>query len=450
MEGSLPLLILLQVALILSNAVFACLEIAVISMNDRRLDRLAKTGNRRARRLKRLTEQPARFLATIQVAITLSGFLGSAFAAENFADGLAAWLGQWVPLSARTLNAVSVVGITLILSYVTLVFGELVPKRLAMRRAEQLALGMSGLVCAIARLCAPIVWLLTVSTNAVLRLLGIDPQAEDNAVTEEEIRMTVDVGCEKGAIDTEERTFIQNVFEFDDLTAGEIATHRTNVAVLWLEDDDATWARTLHETRHERYPVCDGSIDKVTGVLIAKDWFRQADKSRAAVLKACVRPPVFVPEGVKADVLFRDMKRRHNPFAVVCDEYGGMSGVITMNDLIECLVGETPDEDTAVGQPPPDVEKVGPDVWRVQGSASLEEVAKAIGVPIDAEDCDTFGGFLLAQIGAIPADGTHATVRAGRLSVEIPEVRDKRVAVALVTLLPAEPGTEGSEADEEA
>ena len=448
MGSSLFLLILLQVALIASNAVFACLEIAVISMNDRRLERLAKTGNRRARRLARLTEQPARFLATIQVAITLSGFLGSAFAAENFSEYLAVPLQGWLGGSMTMWNSISIVLITLLLSYVTLVFGELVPKRLAMRKAEPLALGMSGLVCAIARLCAPVVWLLTVSTNAVLRLLGIDPTKEDDAISEEEIRMTVDVGCEKGAIDTEERAFIQNVFEFDDLTADEIATHRTDVAALWLEDGDETWARTIHESRHSRYPVCDGSLDKVVGVLIAKDWFRLERRDRAAVLAQAVRPPVFVPEGVKADVLFRDMKRRHNPFAIVCDEYGGMSGVITMSDLVERLVGETPDEDSAAGEPPPDVEKVGPDVWRVQGSAPLDEVAQALGVPIDAEDCDTFGGFLLAQLGAIPADGAAATVKTERLSVEIPEVRDKRVPLALVTVLPAPQPEDGEDAAE--
>lgn len=260
--------------------------------------------------------------------------------------------------------------------------------------------------------------------------------------------MTVDVGCEKGAIDTEERTFIQNVFEFDDLTAGEIATHRTDVSALWMEDSDETWEKTLHETRHSRYPICDGSIDKVVGVLIAKDWFRLTDHSRKAVMKGAVRPAVFVPEGVKADVLFRDMKRRHNPFAVVCDEYGGMSGVITMSDLVERLVGETPDEDSAVAPEAPDVEKVGPNVWRVQGSAPLDEVAKAIGVPLDAEDCDTFGGFLLAELGAIPADGSQANLKVGRLEVEIPEIRGKRVAVALVTVLPEE-RPEGEEPEEE-
>ena len=448
MGSELFLLILVQVALILANAVFACLEIAVIAMKDRRLGLLERTGNRRAKRLAKLTAQPAKFLATIQVAITLSGFLGSAFAAENFSELLAEPLQAWLGGSPKMWNSISIVVITLALSYLTLVFGELVPKQIAMRKAEPIALGMSGLVCTIAKLFAPIVWLLTVSTNGVLRMLGIDPTKEDHSISEEEIRMTVDVGCEKGAIDTEERAFIQNVFEFDDLTADEIATHRTDVTALWLEDDDATWAKTIHETRHSRYPVCDGSLDKVVGVLIAKDWFRLEKRERAAVMAQAVRPPVFVPEGVKADVLFRDMKRRHNPFAIVCDEYGGMSGVITMSDLMERLVGETPDEDSAAGETPPDVEKVGPDVWRVQGSAPLDEVAKSLGVPIDAEDCETFGGFLLAQLGAIPADGAAAKVETERLSVEIPEVRDRRVPMALVTVLPA-PTPEDDEDEEE-
>ena len=268
-------MILLQVLLIALNAVFACAEIAVISMNDSKLVKLAAEGDKRAVRLARLTSQPARFLATIQVAITLSGFLGSAFAAENFSDGLVNWLlGLGVPIPAATLDAVAVVVITLVLSYFTLIFGELVPKRVAMRKAEALALGMSALISGIAALFAPIVWFLTISTNAVLRLLGIDPNAEDETVSEEEIRMMVDAGSEKGAIDPEEKDFIQNVFEFDDLTAGEIATHRTEISLLWLEESMEEWEQTIHNSRHTRYPVCDDSADHIVGILNAKDYFR--------------------------------------------------------------------------------------------------------------------------------------------------------------------------------
>lgn len=234
--------LLLQIILIALNAVFACAEIAVISFNDNKLARLAEQGDKRAVRLARLTSQPARFLATIQVAITLAGFLGSAFAADNFSDMLTEWLvGLGVSLPASTLDTISVVLITIILSYFTLVLGELVPKRVAMRKAEALALGMSGLISFISKLFAPIVWLLTISTNALLRLIGIDPNADDEEVTEEEIRMMVDAGREKGVIDEEETEIIQNVFEFDDITAGELATHRTDIALLWTDETMEQW-----------------------------------------------------------------------------------------------------------------------------------------------------------------------------------------------------------------
>ena len=346
MENSILFMILLQVFLILLNAVFASAEIAVISINDAKLARMAAEGDKRAVRLARLTSQPARFLATIQVAITLSGFLGSAFAAENFSDGLVNWLvSLGVGIPAATLDAIAVVIITLVLSYFTLIFGELVPKRVAMRKAESLALGISGLISAIAKLFAPIVWFLTASTNAVLRLLGIDPNAEEETVSEEEIRMMVDVGTQKGTIDDEEKQFIQNVFEFDDLTAGEIATHRTDLTILWLEESMEEWAATIHNSRHTRYPVCGESADDVVGILNAKDYFRLTDRSREAVLKQAVETPYFVPDSVKADVLFRNMKGGCHPLAVVLDEYGGMTGIVTINDLVEQLVGDLGEED---------------------------------------------------------------------------------------------------------
>ena len=210
MEGSILLMILLQVILIALNAIFACAEIAVISMNDSKLSKLAAEGDKRAIRLARLTSQPARFLATIQVAITLSGFLGSAFAADNFSDKLVGWFMKLgVPIPEKTLDTIAVIFITIVLSYFTLIFGELVPKRVAMRKAEPLALGMSALISGIAKLFAPIVWFLTVSTNAILRLLGIDPNAEEEEVSEEEIRMMVDLGSQKGTIDHDEKEFIK-------------------------------------------------------------------------------------------------------------------------------------------------------------------------------------------------------------------------------------------------
>ena len=437
MENSILLMILLQVFLILLNAVFASAEIAVISINDAKLARMVAEGDKRAVRLARLTSQPARFLATIQVAITLSGFLGSAFAAENFSDGLVNWLvGLGVGIPAATLDAIAVVIITLILSYFTLIFGELVPKRVAMRKAESMALGISGLISAIAKLFAPIVWFLTASTNAVLRLLGIDPNAEEETVSEEEIRMMVDVGTQKGTIDHEEKQFIQNVFEFDDLTAGEIATHRTDLTILWQEESMEEWASTIHNSRHTRYPVCGESADDVVGILNAKDYFRLTDRSRETVMEQAVETPYFVPDSVKADVLFRNMKGSCHPLAVVLDEYGGMTGIVTINDLVEQLVGDLGEEDVCRSDFPL-IEAVDSGTWKIRGEAPLEEVAQVLGVTLPCEDFDTFNGLIFGAMATIPEDGATIEVETAGLVIRVTEIRNHQVAMALVCL--AEP-----------
>ena len=365
-------MIILQIVLIALNAIFASAELAVLSINETKLERMAEEGNKRAKRLFKLTREPAKFLATIQVAITLSGFLGSAFAADGFSEPLVDWiLSLGVNIPRTTLDSIAVVVITLILSYFTLVFGELVPKRVAMKKAESLGLGISGLVSGISVVFRPIVWFLSVSTNAVLRLLGIDPNEADEQVNEEEILMMVDAGSEKGAIDEQEKEFIQNVFAFDDLTAEEIAVHRTEVTILWMEDSMEDWAKTIHDSRHTLYPVCQDSADNIIGILNAKDYFRLDDKSRENVMRNAVKDPFFVPETIKADVLFRKMKKTRNIMAIVLDEYGGMVGIITLNDLIEQLVGDlgedTPEEEAAE----PHVEQMNENTWAIIGNVEL-------------------------------------------------------------------------------
>lgn len=429
---SILLMLLLQLLLIALNAIFACAEIAVISMNETKLDKLAEQGDKRAKRLKKLTTQPARYLATIQVAITLSGFLGSAFAAENFSDLIVNWLLQMgVNMSRAGLNTIVVISITLILSYFTLIFGELVPKRIAMRKTETLALGMSGLLSFISKLFAPIVFLLTTSTNAVLRMLGIDPNEAAEAVSEEDIRMMVDAGSEKGTIDLEEKTFIQNVFEFDDRTAEEIATHRTEVSLLWLDESMEEWEKTIHDSRHTLYPVCNESVDNIVGVLNAKDYFRLEDKSRENVMKEAVRPAYFVPETVKADILFRNMRKNHTGFAIVLDEYGGMTGIITMNDLIEKLVGDLVDEDPTE-EDVPLIVRIDSETWKINGSALLEDVEEALSIELPVNEYDTFGGLVFGNYGSVPDDGTTFEIEACGLVIKVTEVLDHQIDSALV------------------
>ncbi len=434
MKDSILLTLGLQVVLIALNAIFACAEIAVISMNDNKLAKMAAEGDKRAVRLARLTNQPARFLATIQVAITLSGFLGSAFAAENFSGRLVDWLlGLGVLLAPDALETIAVVFITIVLSYFTLVFGELVPKQVAMRKAESLALGMSGLVGGISKLCAPLVWLLTVSTNGVLRLMGIDPNAQVEEVSEEEIRMMVDAGNEKGTIDNEEREFIQNVFEFDNLPVVEIITHRTDITLLYLEDSLEVWDQTIRDTRFTYYPVCDETPDQIVGVLNTKIYFRMKDKTKESVMEQAVTDAYVVPESLKADVLFRNMKKEHEQFAVVLDEYGGFSGIVTIKDLIEELVGDLEDDVL----PEETVEKIillEENVWQAEGGALLEELSQVLEMPLESEEYDTLNGLVFHHLGTSPE--VDSVVELEGLQIVVTKMHNYQVETAVLTKIP--------------
>lgn len=429
-DGHIFMPILLQIILIALNAIFASAEIAVISISDTKLERLASNGDRRAKRLIRLTKNPAKFLATIQVAITLSGFLGSAFAAENFSDSLVNWvISLGVKLPPATLDSIAVVVITLILSYITLVFGELVPKRVAMRKSEKIALSVSGPVSFLAKIFAPVVSMLTFSTNLLLKAMGIDPDADEEEVTEEEIRMLVDAGGEKGVIDQEEQEFIQNVFEFDDLTAEDVATHRTEVTILWADDEVEKWEETIHENRYTRYLVCGESEDDVVGVLDARDFFRLKDKTKENIFKNAVNPPYFVPNSVMADTLFHRMRRENQRLAVVLDEYGGLCGIITLIDLVEQLVGELgADEDV-----PKDILRISADTWQVYGSAPIRDVAEELGMGIPEDlEANTFGGLIIAELGSIPEDGSRPEIALDGFNIRVNQVSDHRIGLTTV------------------
>ncbi len=405
---SIGLLLLLQVVLIALNAIFASAEIAVLSINEAKLERMANEGNNKAKRLFKLSKEPAKFLATIQVAITLSGFLGSAFAADNFSEPLVNWvMSLGVTIPRGTLDAIAVILITLILSYFTLIFGELVPKRLAMKKSEQIAMGISGLVSGVAIVFRPIVWFLSVSTNLILRLFRIDPNEADDEVSEEEIRLMVDAGSEKGTIDTQEKEFIQNVFEFNDLTAGEVAVHRTDVVALMLEDSLDVWDEIICRERHTRYLVCDGSMDEVVGILNAKDYFAIKEKTKESVLEAAVHDAYFVPDVIKADVLFLNMKKTHNSMAVILDEYGGMQGIVTMQDLLEQLVGDLGEEEPDPENSEPSIEKLDDLTWKIRKNISLTELEKEIGITFASDDFETFSGLVFSVLGSVPEDGDH-------------------------------------------
>ncbi len=427
--------LILQFTLIALNAIFACAEIAVISMKDAKISKLIEQGNKKAKKLAKLTEEPTKFLSTIQVAITLSGFLGSAFAANTFSDYITDFiLSLGIASTYRgAVDTASVIVITLILSYITLICGELVPKRIAMKKTEKIALALTPLVYFISKLFTPLVFLLTKSTNGVLRMFGIDPNEKDEEVSEEEIRMMVDTASENDVIDEEEKEIIQNVFEFDDLTVGEFCTHRTDLELLFDEDDVEEWDKTIHETRHSLYPICKETVDNVIGVLNTKDYFRLSTKDKETIMKEAVRPAYFIPEGIHADVLLRQMKETRNHFAVVLDEYGGTAGIVTMNDLLEQIVGDL-ESDTPASEETPEIENIGENTWKIMGTAPLDEVAEELGIEFEDDENETFGGLVFSSYGSVPEDGTTFDIEIGRLHINVTEIKEHRIESCIVVV----------------
>lgn len=401
-EYTIAELLLFQAVLIFFNAIFACAEIAVISINDNKLKKLAENGDKRAIRLSSLTAQPAKFLATIQVGITLAGFLGSAFAADNFSDRIVSWLlSLGVTISPAKLDVLAVIGITLVLSYITLIWGELVPKRIAMQHAEKIGLLMSSLIYTIAKIFSPIVWFLTVSTNMSLRSIGINPEEKNENVTEEEIRIMIDVGSENGTIDDTEKKMIHNVFEFDDKAVYEVMTHRTNVQLLNIDDNIDTWEKIMIKTRYSVYPIYQNNYDNILGILNIKDYFKYKPQGKSAIINQAVKPVLFIPETLYIDDLFQNMQKSRIHFAIVVDEYGSISGIITMNDLLEEIVGDLEDDANA---PPsiPNIKQINQNSWLIQGTTPIEDVSKTLNIEFTDIDCDTFAGFVLSLMKEIP------------------------------------------------
>ena len=432
--------LLLQVVLIALNAFFAATEFAVVSLNENHLRRDAEEGDKKAQKLLKIVESPTRFLSTIQIGITLAGFLGSAFAADNFAGRLTDWAVDIWGLDAAAagaVNTLSVVVITIVLSFFTLVFGELVPKRVAMRKTEQVARFSCGVVSALAQVMRPIIWLLTVSTNGVLRLLRIDPNAQEEEVSEEEIRMMVDIGEEKGAIQRDERDMIENIFEFNNRTAEDVMIHRTDVVMLWVNDTDEEIEKTIRETGLSRYPVYEEDADDIIGILNSRNYFLNARNKAPKPLRELLHSAYFVPESVRADVLFRDMQSKKVHMAIVVDEYGGTSGIVTMEDLLEEIVGNIYDEFDP--QDEQEIVPLGENLWRVAGTAELKELSETLDIELpEDEEYDTLGGLIFAQLSVIPEDGSQIELDVYGLHIRVTELAERRVEWALVSKLPPE------------
>jgi len=432
--------LLVPFLLILVNAFFAATEIAVISLNDNKIRKQAEEGDKKAAVMLKLAEAPNDFLSTIQVCITLSGFLASAFAADRFASRLSQALlnAGFTLFTPDTLNTLCLILITLILSYFTLVLGELTPKRIAMKDPEKVARFTSGVIVVVQKIFRPIVWLLSKSTNGMLRLFGIDPTAANDQVTEEEIRMMVDIGGESGTICQDERTMIENIFEFNNTPAESVMVHRMDVVTIQVEETSEEILQTIRESGLSRFPVYDEDVDDIVGVLNTRDFLLNAQSDAPKTLRELLRPAYLVPETVQADALFRDMQKRKVHMAIVVDEYGGMSGIVTMEDLLEEIVGNIYDEFDPAEES--EIVQVSENLWRCDGTVDLETLAETLDIelPLD-EEYDTLGGMIFSCFTTIPEDGSTPEVDVNGLHIKVEEITDHRVETAMVSKILPEP-----------
>ena len=430
--------LLVQVILILINAFFAATEIAVISLNANKLRKLEEEGDKLAPKLLHMVEDSSGFLSTIQIAITLSGFLGAAFAGDAFAEYLTAWLlSLGVGIPASVLDTISLVVVTIILSYFTLVFGELVPKRIAMQKSMEMARLSCRVVSAIATIAKPVVKLLSLSTNGVLRLLRMKTDVEEEQVTEDEIRMMIDLGNESGSINEDEKELLHNVFDFSDQTVSDVMTHAADVESISVDATREEVLDTIRSTGLSRFPVYGEDESDILGVLNTRDflvdWVSDGTKS----VRDLMRPAYLVPESLSADDLLRDMQIKKIHLAVVLDEYGELAGVITVEDLLEEIVGSIYDEFDP--EEPQSMVEVKPGVWQVAGSLRAMDLADVLGLDLPADaDYDTVGGMVMSCLPAIPQDGTRLTVETCGLRIQVEEIRDRKVVRALVEKLPPE------------
>lgn len=416
--------IIILVILILINAFFASAEIAFISLNDAKIDLLAKEGDKKAKKIQNMLKNPSKFLATIQIGVTLAGFLSSAFASDTFADKLSPMLNNWIPnVSISTWKSVSIIIITIILSYFTLVFGELVPKRIAMKYYEKVSFASIGIIKTISIITAPFVKFLTFSTNIISKLFGVTGEEEDN-VTEEEIRMMVDVGEEKGTIQEEEKEMINNVFEFNDKFVSEIMIPRNKIFAL---DIDMTIAEVIEklsvDMRYSRIPVYDENMDNIKGIIYIKDLLI-SNKNKNSKIKSLVKEAYFVSETKRVNELFQELRKDKKQIAIVLDEYGGTAGMVTMEDILEEIVGEIYDE---YDKETDKFKKIDNNTFLFDASIALYDVEKFLNIEIDEEDVDTLGGYLIKKLDRIPKDGEKPVVETEKVTYKIEKVKDRQI-----------------------
>ena len=411
--------------LIFINAFFAASEIAFISLNDAKIEKQAKEGNKKAKQIEGMLKSPSKFLATIQIGITLAGFLSSAFASDAFAEKLSPMLYNLMPFFSLTVwNNIAIVLITIILSFFTLVFGELVPKRLAMKYYEKISFGTIGVIRTIFILTSPFVKLLTFVTNGISKMFGV-AESDQEQVTEEEIKMMVDQGEESGNIKEEEKELINNVFEFNDITVSEIMRHRKDIFAvdINISNEELMEELTKEEFRYSRIPVYDETIDEVKGILYVKDVLKNINKKTFRV-KNVVKEAYFVSQNRLINEVFKELQKNKTQIAIIVDEYGGTAGLITMEDILEELVGDIYDEYDKVEK---EYEKIDDNTYLLSGSLPIYDVNKLLNAEIPEGDYDTLSGYLQEEMGRIPKDEENPIIETDKVTYKIEEYEDKRI-----------------------
>lgn len=411
--------------LILINAYFAASEIAFISLNDAKIEKQAKEGNKKAKQIEKMLKTPSKFLATIQIGITLAGFLSSAFASETFADKIAPYLYNMIPaISLGVWKSLSIIFITIILSFFTLVFGELVPKRLAMKHYEKISFATIGVIRTISIITAPFVKLLTSVTNGISKIFGVG-ENEEETVTEEEIKMMVDQGEERGTIKEDEKELINNVFEFNDITVSEIMRHRKDIFAvdINISTDELLEELSKEEYRYSRIPVYDETIDEIKGVLYVKDILKNINKKTFKV-KNVIKDAYFISQNRLINEVFKELQKNKKQLAIILDEYGGTAGIVTMEDILEELVGDIYDE---YDKEESEYEKIDENTYILSGSMPIFDVNKLLEADIPEGEFDTISGFLQDKLGRIPEDKEKPIIETEKVTYKIEKSEDKRI-----------------------
>lgn len=429
-SGGLISEMMLIVLLTAINAFFSSAEMAIVSINRNRIRMLVEEGNKKAIMLEKLIKEPSKFLATIQVGITLAGFFASAYAATGLSSRLAVFLEvHGVVYSSQ----IALISITILLSYFTLVFGELYPKRVALQKSEVIALFSIRPIVTVSKITMPFIKLLSGSTNLLVRASGIKTERLDEKVSMEEIKSVIEVGQEHGVINETEREMIESIFEFDDKVAEEVMTSRTDVFAIDINSPPEEILKELLEENYSRVPVYKDDIDNIIGILFMKDFIIEASKHdfEHVDIGKILRTPYFVPATKRIDELFKELQSSKNHIAILINEYGGFEGIVTIEDLIEEVMGKILDEYDEVE---PDIIKVDKDTYIVDGLIPIGEVNDYLDTNLESQHSDTIGGFVIDLIGSIPKDGDEKIVEYENMVFKVEEVKAKRIEKVKIIL----------------